>query len=135
MRDEHQSIEVAKLAMSMGDKNINVSLTDKSVVNGPGAGKADGRTILHFAVTTGWKDMVQFLAENGANLDVADRYGMTPLMLAMGDPESRYYRSIGIGRYDDRYRRIPANEEMEALLLKLGAKPFTGKRVRKGSVD
>ena len=119
----------------MGDKNINVSLTDKSVVNGPGAGKADGRTILHFAVTTGWKDMVQFLAENGANLDVADRYGMTPLMLAMGDPESRYYRSIGIGRYDDRYRRIPANKDIEELLLKLGAKPFTGKRVRKGSVD
>lgn len=135
MRDEQQSIEVAKLAMSMGDKNINVSLTDKSVVNGPGAGKADGRTIAHFAVTTGWKDMISFLAENKANLDVPDRYGMTPLMLAMGDPESRYYRSIGIGRYDDRYRRIPANEDIEKLLLQLGAKPFTGKRVRKGSVD
>ena len=53
----------------------------------------------------------------------------------MGDPESRYYRSIGIGRYDDRYRRIPANKEIEKLLLELGAKPFTGKIIKKGSVD
>ena len=135
MRDEMQSIETAKLAMSMGDKDINVSLTDKSVINGPGAGKEDGRTIAHFAVTTGWKEMIRFLAENKANLDFADRYGMTPLMLAMGDPESRYYRSIGIGRYDDRYRRIPVNEEMEALLLEIGAKPFAGKIIKKGSVD
>lgn len=135
MRDEMQAIEAAKLAMQLGDKDVNVHLTDKSAINGPGAGKEDGRTIVHFAVTTGWLNMVRFLADHGVNLDGADRYGMTPLMLAMGDPESRYYRSIGVGRYDDRYRRIPANKEMEALLLQLGAKPFTGKVVRKGSVD
>lgn len=135
MRDEKQSIEVAKLAMSMGDRNVNVRLTDKSAINGPGAGKQDGRTIVHFAVTTGWKEMIRFMAGNGADLNIADRYGMTPLMLAMGDPESRYYRAIGIGRYDDRYRRIPANKEIEALLLELGAKPFTGKVLKKGSVD
>ncbi len=135
MREEQQSIETARLAMSMGDRNVDVYLTDKSAINGPGANKEDGRTILHFAVTQGWKDMIRFLAENGANLDRPDRYGMTPLMLAMGDPESRYYRAIGVGRYDDRYRRIPADKEIESLLLELGAKPFTGKVIKKGSVD
>ncbi len=135
MRDERQSIETARLAMAMGDRNVNVYLTDKSAINGPGANKEDGRTIAHFAVTRDWKDMIRFLAENGANLDRPDRYGMTPLMLAMGDPESRYYRAIGVGRYDDRYRRIPAEKEIEALLLELGAKPFSGKVIKKGSVD
>jgi len=60
---------------------------------------------------------------------------MTPLMIAMGDPEVRYYRNIPVGRYDDRYRRPRADKEMENLLLEVGASPFAGTLIDKGSVD
>ena len=64
--------------------------------------------------------------------------GMTPLMLALGDPEGRYDRQIGVGNFDDRYREPPAvgkgNKKIAALLVELGAKPFTGKyRDRSGN--
>jgi len=140
-RDEKQAIEATKYVLSLFPDDVSVpaqlsaQLTYNDAVNGPGAGKIDGRTIMHFAVTQVWKDMMSFLVENGADLEVADRYGMTPLMIAMGDPEARYYRNVGVGRYDDRYRRRPANDVLEKLLLDLGAEPFTGTFVYKGSVD
>ncbi len=136
-RNEKQAIEAAKLALAMGDVDINAQLTNDDAVNGPGTGKIDGRTAVHFAASLGWKEMVKFLAENGANLDVADRYGQTPLTIAMGDPEARYYRNIPVGRYDDRYRRPPNQgyKDVVEALLKSGAKPFTGKIVDKGSVQ
>jgi cytohesin len=136
-RDEQQAIEAARYVLSLGGADVNAQLTDNRTVNGPGTGKIDGRTTLHFAVTLGWRDMVRFLAENGANLDAEDRYGMTPLMIAMGDPESRYYRNVGVGRYDDRFRRTRSQHhgEIEKILLELGASPFAGIVVNKGSVD
>ena len=134
-RDEQHAIEAAKYVLSLGNIDVNAVLTNNDAKNGPGAGKIDGRNIMHFAVTLVWKDMIRFLASQGVNLNHGDRYGMTPLMLAMGDPEARYYRNIPVGRYDDRYRRPPANEEIEALLLEVGTAPFAGKIVDKGSVD
>ncbi|NNE38987.1 MAG: ankyrin repeat domain-containing protein [Gammaproteobacteria bacterium] len=135
IRDEKTAIEAAKYVLSLGDVNINTVLTENDAKNGPGAGKIDGRNIMHFAVTLAWSDMIRFLADLGVNLDHTDRYGMTPLMIAMGDPQARYYRNIPVGRYDDRYRRPRANEEIEELLLEVGASPFTGKIVDKGSVN
>ena len=137
VRDELAAIEAARYAMELGDTNVNASLTNDDAINGPGAGKIDGRTALHFAAGLGWERMVRFLAGVGAELDPADRYGQTLLMIAMGDPEARYYRNIPIGRYDDRYRR-PPNEGFDnvvAALLDAGAKPFTGTFVDKGSVN
>lgn len=137
VRDEKKAIEAAKLVLAMGDADINAQLTNDDAVNGPGAGKIDGRTAAHFAATLGWGEMIKFLAANGANLDVADRYGQTPLMIAMGDPEARYYRNIPVGRYDDRFRRPPNSgyKHVVQALLESGAKPFTGKIVDKGSVN
>ena len=137
VRDELAAIEAAKYALQLGDTNVNARLTNDDAINGPGAGKIDGRTALHFAAGLGWERMVRFLADVGAELDPADRYGQTPLMIAMGDPESRYYRNIPIGRYDDRYRR-PPNEGFDNVvtaLLEVGAAPFTGTVVDKGSVN
>lgn len=134
-RDEQQAIEAAKYVLSLGDVDVNAELTSNDAKNGPGAGKIDGRNIMHFAVTLAWKDMIRFLFTLGVDPNHGDRYGMTPLMIAMGDPEARYYRNIPVGRYDDRYRRPGPDEEIEALLLELGAAPFTGKVVDKGSVD
>jgi ankyrin repeat protein len=135
VRDEHEAIETAKFVMSLDDFDINAQLTDNRAKNGPGAGKIDGRNIAHFAVTLAWPDMIRFLAEIGVNLDHGDRYGMTPLMIAMGDPEARYYRNIPVGRYDDRYRRPRADQKIEQLLLEVGASPFSGQIVDKGSLD
>ena len=134
-RDEKQAIEAAKYVLSLGDIDVNAILTANDAKNGPGAGKIDGRNIMHFAITLAWKDMIRYLFTLGVNPNHGDRYGMTPLMIAMGDPEARYYRNIPIGRYDDRYRRPGPDEEVEALLLELGAATFTGKIVDKGSVD
>ena len=135
VRDEHQSIDAAKYVLALEDVDANVQLTDNRAKNGPGAGKIDGRNITHFAVTLAWPDMIRFLADIGVNLDHGDRYGMTPLMIAMGDPQARYYRNIPVGRYDDRYRRPRANEKIEQVLLDVGASHFTGEIVDKGSID
>jgi uncharacterized protein len=136
-RDEQQAIEAAEYVLSLGKTDVNAQLTDNRTVNGPGKGRMDGRTTLHFATMLGWKDMVKFLAANGADLDIKDRYQMSALTIAMGDPESRYYRNVGVGRYDDRYRRnrYPSHDEIEDILLELGAAPFAGTIVKKGSVD
>ena len=53
-------------------------------------------------------------------------------MSALGDPEGRYYRQVGEGSYDLRFRRPGStpgtgeNMEVAELLLTLGAEPFTG---------
>ena len=130
-RSEQEAIDAAKLVLTLGG-SVKDQLTEPAP-DGPAKGVADGRTALHFAVTVGWLDLTRFLAENGADINAKDRYGMTPLMLAMGDPEGRYYSNIGDGDYDHRYRRATNNagmnedKEMVELLLELGAKPFTGK--------
>ncbi len=127
-RDEKGAIEALKLVLAL-DPNADVNAT----VNGGDYG--DGRTALHAAAHLGWNDMIRFLAERGANLDAKDMYGMTPLEIALGDPEGRLYRNLPGGRYDDRFRRpaFRVNKETSELLLKLGATPFTGKfRERSG---
>lgn len=92
------------------------------------AKQADGRTALHAAVFHGWKDMILLLARNGAKLDAKDMYGQTPMTMALGDPEDRYYRQLGKGNHDDRFRVPPEQPQIAELLLKLGAPPFKGKR-------
>ncbi|MGY8814904.1 MAG: ankyrin repeat domain-containing protein [Gammaproteobacteria bacterium] len=125
-RDQAQAIEAAKFSLLLG-ADINVYLTDIAAV-GPGKGMEDGRTALHHAVYLGWTDMIKFLVKNGANIHAKDRYGMTPMLIAMGDPEGRLYRNIGSGNSDSRFRTPPPIEskKLSSLLLELGAEPFTG---------
>jgi ankyrin repeat protein len=115
IRDEKSALEAAKLAVLLG-ADVNAT-------------KEDGRTALHAAASLGWNDMIQFLAEKGANLDAKDIYGETPLTIALGDPEGLIYRQLPGGRYDDRFRnpRPGGQKDTAELLLKLGATPFTGK--------
>ena len=128
---EDQALKAAKLALELGEGSVNDSLTHKAE-DGPAKGVEDLRTALHFATYRGWMKMVKFLVEQGADINAGDRYGMTPLMIALGDPEGRYYRNIGDGDYDHRFRRpgvtpgTGANEKMTELLLTLGAEPFSG---------
>jgi len=48
------------------------------------AADSQGQTALHGAAEWGWDRVVQFLVDHGANLDVKDKRGHTPLDAAMG---------------------------------------------------
>jgi len=94
-----------------------------------------GRTALHGAALYGLADVVQVLAEKGANLDAKDMYGQTALSIAMGDPDGLVYHSLEDENIDDRFRRRrggPHKETVETL-LKLGATPYvsTGRNMKK----
>jgi ankyrin repeat protein len=48
------------------------------------AAESNGRTAVHGAATQGFDQVIQFLVDQGANLDVKDKQGRTPLDAAMG---------------------------------------------------
>jgi ankyrin repeat protein len=73
----------------------------------------NGYTALHGAAHRGSNDIVQFLVEKGAKLDVPNKLGWTPWIIADGV------------FYPNTYNRRP---ETAALLLKLGANPNVGSR-------
>ena len=111
--EEKRILEAVKLAVELGG--------DVNAVN------AKGQTALHAAAFMGYADVIQFLAEKGANLNAKDKYGQTPLTIALGDPEGLVYRQLGGGRYDYSFRQPKVQKNIADLLVKLGATPFTGK--------
>lgn len=133
-RSGKHAVVAAKLARELGGGDVNDYLTDR-IPGGPGRDVEDRRTAMHFATYLGWAEMIEYLVEQGADIDATDRYGATPLMIALGDPEGRYYRQVGDGNYDLRFRRpgptpgTGANPAMAELLLALGAEPFSGEYV------
>jgi ankyrin repeat protein len=128
-RAEKAAIEAVKFALETGAGRIDDRLTEKAA-DGPAKGQPDNRTALHFAASLGWSDVVKLLVAEGADLNTKDRYGMTPLTIALGDPEGRYYRQVGDGNYDGRFRKLDptvnGDDELAALLVDLGAAPFEG---------
>jgi ankyrin repeat protein len=87
----------------------------------------NGRTALHGAVYLGDLEMIEFLVKNGADLEAKDKYGQTAITIAMGDPGGLVYRQLPGDAFDYSFRQ-PARDNQKAtdLLLKLGAKPYTG---------
>jgi len=73
---------------------------------------ANGDTALHGAAHRGANDIVSFLVEKGARLDVVDVIGWSPLTIAHGV------------LYPNTFNR---HLDTEALLIKLGANPGIGK--------
>src|SRR5690606_20597700 len=56
-------------------------------VTGPGGSRGGGRTgqtALHGAASWGWNDVVSFLVERGARVDLRDAQGRTPYDAALG---------------------------------------------------
>jgi ankyrin repeat protein len=74
---------------------------------------ANGDTALHGAAHRGANDVVAFLVEKGAKMDVPNRIGWTPYLIADGV------------FYPNTYNR---HLDTAALLLKLGANPKAGSR-------
>ena len=77
--------------------------------------ESNGRTALHGAAQKGYDQVVRFLAERGANLQIKDRRGFTPLDAAMG--------LLGNGGFDG--SRADVHESTAALLRQLTATPAT----------
>jgi len=94
-----EALEAVKLAYELG---IDVNAQD-----------ANGDTALHGASLRGASEIVQFLADKGAKLDVVNKIGWTPWIIADGV------------FYPNTYNR---ELETAALLLKLGADRTVGKR-------
>jgi ankyrin repeat protein len=91
--------ETVKLAYDLGN---DVNAVD-----------VNGYTALHGAAHRGANDIVAFLVQKGARLDVVNKLGWTPYLIADGVFYPNTYN-----------RRL----ETAALLLKLGADPKAGKR-------
>jgi ankyrin repeat protein len=69
-KTQAQAIEAIRLLLSHG---MDINATDRQ-----------GRTALHGAALQGYDDVVKFLVDNGARLDVKDQKGFTPLDTALG---------------------------------------------------
>lgn len=94
------ALKAVKAAVDMG-VDIN-AVTEK------------GQTAMHMAAFTGSDEIVQFLADHGAEVNVSDNYGETPWSMASGiSPIIRYQGLYG------------KHDSTAALLLKLGAKVVT----------
>jgi ankyrin repeat protein len=95
---EKDAFEAVKLCYELG--NTNVNQVDKW-----------GETALHGAAyrgLVGSSSIIQFLADRGATINVANKRGWTPMTIAEG-----VYNNVGNTR----------NPESEAVLRKLGAEP------------
>lgn len=113
--ERNQRLEAVRLAYNL------ISGSDVNAMN------EKQWTALHSAVFMGWTEIVKFLAQEGADLNAKDKYGQSPITIAMGDPEGLVFRQLGGARYDYSFRQPKLNQEMVDLLLSLGAAPFTGK--------
>jgi len=69
-KTQTEAIEAVKLCLAAG---VDVNAVDSR-----------GQTALHGAAFQGFDQVVQFLAEHGARLDIKDKQGKTPLDSAMG---------------------------------------------------
>jgi len=94
------SFHAAKAAVELG---VDLNATNK-----------DGQTAMHMAAFTGADEVVQYLADKGASVTVADKFGETPWTMASGI--SPVLRRRGLyGRHDSTVE----------LLEKLGASPIS----------
>jgi ankyrin repeat protein len=100
--DEQNALAAVKLALELG---ANVYTTGEN-----------SWTALHGAAYTGADGIIEVLVQNGAKLDVMDKFGQTPLSIAEA------VVTEGLGELADvRPRRF--RESTVNLLLKLGATP------------
>jgi len=76
---QQRSIEALQLLLDAG-----ANLADRSTEGGRRGGRGPGQTALFGAAFWGWNDVVSFMVEHGARIDVADFEGRTPVDAAMG---------------------------------------------------
>ena len=101
--EERRALEAVKLAVELG-ADVNSS-------------NEIGQTAMHAAAYTGSDAIIQFLADEGATVDVKDKYGQTPLSIAeVFIPET--VKDFGL-------KPFIVHKSTANLLLKLGATPVS----------
>jgi len=75
---QEKSIEALRILLDAG-----ATIDDRSTAGSRG-GRGPGQTALFGAAFWGWDDVVKFLVEQGAEIDVADVEGRTPVDAALG---------------------------------------------------
>ncbi len=70
-------------------------------------------------------EVIEFLAEKGADLDAQDMWGQTAMSIALADPDGLIYRHLPNKGQDSTFRRR-AKKDPETVdqLLSLGATPY-----------
>jgi ankyrin repeat protein len=94
-----EAFELVKLIYELGDPDVNA--VDEM-----------GSTALHAAAQRGSKEIIQFLVDKGARLDLSTTFGWTPLDVARG-----YRIYLGVGRRV--MRNVAPQPEVAALVEKL----------------
>ncbi len=115
--EEKMVLEAVNLAVELGGDvnaaNVNAAYVKAAYIN---TANQDGRTALAAAAYLGVNSVIQFLTDQGVDLEATDRYGQTALSIAQGV-------SPKIKGNDKRFRRGRPRKDTAALLLKLGATP------------
>ncbi len=82
-------------------------------LSGRAGARSAGRTALFGAAFWGWSDVVDFLVERGAKIDVAERGGLTPVDAALGRAGG-HGRGSTIEVYEDTAARLRELCEQQA---------------------
>jgi ankyrin repeat protein len=96
---EEKSIAALKLLLDAGAD------IDARTLSGRAGARSAGRTALFGAAFWGWNDVVDYLVERGAKIDVAERGGLTPVDAAMGRAGG-HGRGSTIEVYEDTAARL-----------------------------
>jgi ankyrin repeat protein len=96
---EQKSIAALKLLLDAGAD------IDARTLSGRAGARSAGRTALFGAAFWGWNDVVDYLVEHGAKVDVAERGGLTPVDAAMGRAGG-HGRGSTIEAYEDTAARL-----------------------------
>jgi uncharacterized protein len=96
---EQKSIAALKLLLD-ADADIHAR-----TLSGRAGARSIGRTALFGAAFWGWNDVVDYLVERGAKIDVAERGGLTPVDAALGRAGG-HGRGSTIETYEDTAARL-----------------------------
>jgi ankyrin repeat protein len=101
-------------------ETLKLLLAKQADINRKDAGT--GRTALHGAAIWGWNDVIQFLADNGADLFAKDNGGMLPLDSALGKAGGFGRQGVTTVRPEtaDLLRKLMAAKDPQSAAQKLG---------------
>lgn len=84
MAEQTNPVELLEASIDNGELDINVLITYLNQGGDPNYIDEEKGTLLRFCIIYGRSDMVQLLIERGANVNLRDNFGTTPLHVACG---------------------------------------------------